>query len=121
MSLSSEKRNYIFKLIGVAIVIITVVVLLSVVILDYVKPKEPFYIIFHQYPDRTPITAEFSEDMNMPRADVVEGYVFDGWYYTFNGENRKFDPSTFDPKEHNSDGHSKNYVNVHGKWVYKEE
>lgn len=121
MSISAEKRNYILKLIAVAIVVITVVALLSVFIWDYVKPKEPFYIIFNQYPDKSPTSVEFSRDMDIPETDEIDGYVFDGWYYTFNGEKRKFEPSTFDPEEHNPDSRSENFIEVYGKWVYKEE
>lgn len=121
MSISAEKRSYVLKLIAVAIVVITVVALLSVLIWDYVKPKEPFYIIFNYYPDKAPATVEFSDDMEMPETDEIEGYVFDGWYYTFNGEKRKFEPGSFDPKAHNPDGRSENFIEVYGKWVYKEE
>ena len=121
MSMTAEKRNYILKIIAVAIVVCTVVALLSVIIWDYVKPKEPFYIIFNYYPDKSPTTVEFSEDMEMPETDDIDGYTFDGWYYSFGGEQKRFDPSTFDPDVHNPDGLSENFLDVYGKWVYKEE
>lgn len=121
MSVSSEKRKYILKLSVVAVLVVAAVACASVILWGYVKPDEDFYIIFNQYPDIAPETVEFSSDMELPKTAVIDGYAFDGWYYEHDGKRGRFDPKSFDPKELGYSVREENFLNVYGKWSYKEQ
>lgn len=120
MNITSEKRGYLLKLGAFAVIIVTAVVVASVILWGYVKPKDKFYIVFSQYPDASTETVLFSEDMDMPTVSDIDGYAFDGWYYEHEGTRLKFDPKEFDPSKYGYDGKGENFLTVYGKWSFKE-